>query len=73
MRDDGPGFGVENPDDLLVRFARRGAIEDVSGHGIGLALLRWVVDKHRGHVTLRKADAPLDGAEIVIRLPMAKA
>ncbi len=73
VRDDGPGFGVDDPKELLVRFARRGAIEDVSGHGIGLALVRWVVDKHRGSVTLRKADAPLDGAEILIRLPKAKA
>jgi signal transduction histidine kinase len=73
VRDDGPGFGVENPDDLLVRFARRGAIEDVSGHGIGLALVRWVVDKHGGRVTLRKADAPLLGAEILIHLPPARA
>ena len=73
VRDDGPGFGVDDPRDLMERFARRGAIANVSGHGIGLALVRWVVDKHRGHVTLRKADAPLNGAEILIRLPLAKA
>lgn len=72
VRDNGPGFGVADPSDLLVRFARRGTIDNVSGHGIGLALVRWVVDKHRGSVTLRTADAPLNGAEILIRLPLAK-
>ncbi len=70
VRDDGPGFGVDDPNELMVRFARRGTIEDVSGHGIGLSLVRWVVDKHRGTVTLKAADAPLNGAEILIYLPL---
>lgn len=73
VRDDGPGFGTGNPEDLLVRFARRPSNEGVSGHGIGLALARWVIDKHDGTVTLGKASAPLGGAEILIRLPRAKA
>ncbi|WP_158809542.1 HAMP domain-containing sensor histidine kinase [Beijerinckia sp. L45] len=70
VRDDGPGFGVEDPQTLLARFARRASSEFVSGHGIGLALARWVVDKHRGHVTLRAAAPPLNGAEILIHLPL---
>jgi signal transduction histidine kinase len=73
VRDDGPGFGVEDPNELLTRFARKASSEGVSGHGIGLALAGWVVDKHRGTVTLRAASAPLNGAEILIRLPPAEA
>ena len=73
VRDDGPGFGVANPETLMERFTRRGAIDEVSGHGIGLALVRWVVDKHRGSVTLRSGDAPLHGAEVRIVLPLARA
>lgn len=76
VRDDGPGWGVADPNELLARFARRagaGTIENVSGHGIGLSLVRWVVDKHRGTVTLRRASAPLGGAEIAIRIPLAGA
>lgn len=71
VKDDGPGFGVEDPELLLARFARSPASGSVSGHGIGLALARWVVDKHQGTVTLRKASAPLNGAEILIRFPRA--
>ena len=78
VRDDGPGWGVAEPQVLLQRFVRRGekdgrrgTIETVSGHGIGLALVSWVVDKHRGHVTLGPADPPLGGAEIAITLPLA--
>ena len=73
VRDDGPGFGVDDPDSLMERFARRGAIDEVSGHGIGLALVRWVVDKHGGHVTLRNVPAPSHGAEVRILLPLTKA
>jgi signal transduction histidine kinase len=68
--DNGPGFGVDDPNELMVRFARRVTIENVSGHGIGLSLVRWVVDKHRGTVTLKTADPPLGGAEIFITLPL---
>ena len=78
VRDDGPGWGVADPQVLLERFARRGetegrrgTIETMSGHGIGLALVSWVVDKHRGHVTLRTAEPPLGGAEIAITFPLA--
>ena len=73
VRDDGPGFGVDDPQELLVRFARKASSESVSGHGIGLALARWVVDKHQGSVTLRAASAPFNGAEVLIRLPRAEA
>jgi two-component system OmpR family sensor kinase len=78
VRDDGPGFGVDDPNRLLERFtrneaseARLGTIDTMSGHGIGLSLVRWVVDKHGGTVRLGTADPPLGGAEILITLPLA--
>ncbi len=79
VSDDGPGWGVADPQGLLERFARRGendgrrgTIETISGHGIGLSLVSWVVDKHGGRVKLDTAGAPLGGAEIAITLPLAK-
>ena len=69
VRDDGPGFGTVDPREFLERFARRGVKEASSGYGIGLALVRWVVDKHHGTVALRDAPPPAHGAEIDIRLP----
>ena len=71
VRDDGPGFGGDDPRELLERFSRRGAKDEASGFGIGLALVRWVVDKHHGTVTLRDAAPPAHGAEIAISLPLA--
>ena len=79
VRDNGPGWGVADPESLLARFARRGTmpnsgtVASVSGHGIGLSLVGWVVDKHGGAVTLATAGAPLNGAEILIALPLARA
>lgn len=69
VRDDGPGFGGSDPRELLERFTRRDAEGATSGYGIGLALVRWVVDKHHGTVALRNAMPPAHGAEIDIRLP----
>ena len=83
VSDDGPGFGVEDPQSLLERFARRGdkraaggasqSAGQGPGYGIGLSLVRWVVDKHRGSVRLRSAEAPQHGAEILMTLPLANA
>ncbi len=73
VHDNGPGFGVDDPQVLMERFVRsETTIDTIAGHGIGLSLVRWVVDKHGGSVRLRTADAPLSGAEIVIRLPRAR-
>ena len=52
--------------------ATSGTGANVSGHGIGLSLVGWVVDRHGGTVRLRTADAPLNGAEISIALPLAR-
>ncbi len=73
VSDDGPGFGGGDPEQLFARFVRRSPPVAASGHGIGLALARWVVDKHEGSVTLGTADAPLTGAKVSIRLPRARA
>jgi len=69
VRDDGPGFGNIDPADLLERFTRRAGKDGTSGYGIGLALVRWVVDKHNGGMTLRSLEPPAHGAEILISLP----
>ncbi len=73
VRDDGPGFGGIDPRELLERFARPAAKDKTAGYGIGLALVRWVVDNHHGIVELRDVAAPAHGAEILIRLPLAAA
>ncbi|CAO4134213.1 sensor histidine kinase [Methylorubrum extorquens] len=64
--DDGPGFPVGG-DGLFERF-RREARSGEAGFGIGLALARWVVERHDGAISLGKAEHG-GGARVVIDLP----
>ncbi|MBB2960224.1 ATP-binding protein [Methylobacterium sp. R2-1] len=63
--DDGPGFPGDG-DGLFERF-RREARPGEAGFGIGLALARWVVERHDGVISLGRAEH--GGARVVIDLP----
>jgi two-component system sensor histidine kinase PhoQ len=65
VTDDGPGFA--DPQAVLKRRVRLD--ESVPGHGIGLAVVRDLVDSHQGELTLSRAD--LGGAQVDIVLPAA--
>ena len=45
----------------------RWRIEDVEGHGIGLATVRRIVEAHRGHIGIAETDG--GGATVWIELP----
>ncbi|MCE4223580.1 HAMP domain-containing histidine kinase [Methylobacterium sp. C25] len=68
VTDDGPGF-PEQGEDLFERF-RRDAHSGEPGFGIGLALARWVIERHDGIISL---GAGVDGcgARVTIELPAA--
>ncbi|KQQ27076.1 ATPase [Methylobacterium sp. Leaf123] len=63
--DDGPGFPAGG-DGLFERF-RREARSGEAGFGIGLALARWVIERHDGAISLGQAEH--GGARVVIDLP----
>lgn len=68
--DDGPGIPAEERDAMLRPFARGDAarnMNDGSGFGLGLAIVRAVVEGHRGRVTL--TDSPLGGLRVAVDLP----
>ncbi|QAY68848.1 HAMP domain-containing sensor histidine kinase [Xylanimonas protaetiae] len=64
VADDGPGIAKEDRERVFERFAR-GKVTASGGTGIGLAIVRWAVDLHGGHVAV--ADSP-DGTGAVMRL-----
>ncbi len=76
VADDGPGFPPE-AEALFERFRRgeaRGAVS--AGFGIGLALARWVVERHDGEIRLETlppatggTDGRAAGARVVLDLP----
>lgn len=64
--DEGPGVPEHERDHVFQRFAR-GTHADVSGTGLGLALVTEHVRLHHGHITV--SDAPGGGARFIIEIP----
>jgi signal transduction histidine kinase len=69
--DDGPGIPLEDRTRVFERFTRLddGRARDAGGLGLGLALVKAIVESHQGTVTVE--DSPLGGARLAVRLPAA--
>ncbi|MFF6998994.1 sensor histidine kinase [Streptomyces sp. NPDC008313] len=67
VTDTGPGFDPATVDQLFQRFHRGSGDSDRGRYGLGLALLREVVTRHRG--TVAATGRPGHGARFTIRLP----
>jgi len=65
--DTGPGIPPDELPHIFDRLWRGRAAEQVSGSGIGLALVREIVSSHGG--TIEATSAPGEGTTITIRLP----
>jgi signal transduction histidine kinase len=69
--DDGPGIPVDDRRRVFERFTRldEGRARDAGGMGLGLSVVKAIVERHRG--TVEVEDAPGGGARVMIRLPAA--
>jgi signal transduction histidine kinase len=72
VADDGPGIPMHQRDRIWERFVR---IEPdrsraSGGTGLGLALVRELIEAHAGSVTISQAE-DLGGAQFVVRLPLS--
>jgi signal transduction histidine kinase len=69
--DDGPGIAPEDRQRVFERFTRLddGRARDAGGLGLGLALVKAIVESHHG--TIAVEDSPLGGARLAVRLPAA--
>jgi signal transduction histidine kinase len=76
LADDGPGIPAEDTERAFGRFSRldgsrsRDGAEEVSGSGLGLAMVRATAEAHGGSVALGDADP---GLRATVRLPLPKA
>ncbi len=50
IRDNGAGFNMQHLDKLFEPFQRFHSIDEYEGVGIGLALVRRIIDKHNGQI-----------------------
>lgn len=69
IRDNGPGIPNEALPHIFERFYRadpsRG--KEVEGVGLGLSLVKWIVDQHGGRIDV--SSGPSRGTTFVIYLP----
>ena len=68
IHDDGPGIAPELRAQVLNRGTR--IDEQIQGHGLGLGIVRDIVEHCKGELSLH--DSPLGGLQVVIRLPAPK-
>ncbi|MBM3740882.1 MAG: HAMP domain-containing histidine kinase [Acidobacteria bacterium] len=73
VADRGPGIPEDEVDQLFEPFFRgRRAVQDqIHGTGLGLNLVRKIVEAHGG--TIRVISEPMKGAEFIVRIPVAPA
>ena len=71
VADRGPGIPLEEQAHIFDPFFRgRRAVEDqIHGTGLGLNLVKKIVEAHGGTITLKSE--PMKGAEFTVRLPAA--
>lgn len=67
--DDGPGIPVADRERVFDRFTRldEGRARDAGGVGLGLSMVKAIVERHGGSVVVD--DAPLGGARLIVQLP----
>ena len=67
VEDNGIGFDSRYADRIFAPFQRLHGRQDYEGSGIGLAIVRRIVDRHRGDV--RAEGRPGEGACFTVQLP----
>jgi two-component system sensor histidine kinase KdpD len=70
VADNGPGLPAGKEEALFEKFARGHEESAVSGVGLGLAIVRAIVEVHQG--TVRAENRPEGGARFTISLPVGE-
>jgi signal transduction histidine kinase len=68
VTDNGIGFNEKYLDKIFVIFQRLHGGDTFEGTGIGLAITKKIIDKHKGFITARSAEDK--GASFIIVLPL---
>jgi len=70
ISDDGDGVPKEQRENIIKPFFRvKNSLNEVKGHGIGLAIVKRIVDWHHGALIISNA-TELSGSKFTIRFPI---
>jgi two-component system sensor histidine kinase MprB len=70
VRDEGPGFDKGDLPHVFERFYRSDAARSQPGSGLGLSIVKQIVDDHGGEVFAR--NRPTGGAEVGFSIPKSE-
>jgi signal transduction histidine kinase len=70
VADTGPGIPEEEISHVWEELYRGTGARGIQGSGLGLALVRAIVSRHEGDITLRSR--PGEGTVFTVRLPVGK-
>jgi signal transduction histidine kinase len=68
VRDQGIGIALEEQARIFERFARASALRNYAGFGLGLWIVRQIVDAHGGTITVHSQ--PGEGASFTVDIPI---
>ncbi|MBA2403514.1 MAG: PAS domain S-box protein [Bdellovibrionales bacterium] len=68
IKDQGSGISVEDQERVFDRFERVDSKAEISGLGLGLYIVKQIVEMHQGHITV-ESQLGL-GSSFIVRLPL---
>ncbi|MGZ3695716.1 MAG: hybrid sensor histidine kinase/response regulator [Bdellovibrionota bacterium] len=70
VRDQGRGIAKENHERIFLRFERAVSGNDISGLGLGLYIVKQILEAHNGSIALESELGA--GASFVVKLPLSQ-
>jgi signal transduction histidine kinase len=68
FEDSGPGIAKENQERIFERFERLVSADEVSGMGLGLYIVKQIIEAHQGSIRVESELGK--GAKFIIRIPL---
>jgi len=70
VSDNGPGISLEDQAHIFERFYRTRSASVVDGTGMGLAIVKSIVEQHGGQVVVQST--PGEGSQFIVTLPITE-
>jgi PAS domain S-box-containing protein len=68
IEDQGRGISEEDQKRIFSRFERAVSGTDIAGLGLGLTIVKEIVDAHQGHISVQSK--PGEGSRFIVELPL---